>query len=163
MRSPTPDEFWYGTEAQRVTRIGRILRSSSIDELPELWNVLRGDMSLVGPRPLPTAYLDSYTPEERRRHEMKPGMTGWAVVNGRHTTQFEDRLKHDVWYIDHWSLGLDWRILASTVTQVLRRVDVSSTQDLTEIGFPPRFQASLEEAAANTVPDVSKPDQPRTR
>jgi lipopolysaccharide/colanic/teichoic acid biosynthesis glycosyltransferase len=148
MRSPRPGEVWYDTDAQRVTRIGRILRSTSIDELPELWNVLRGDMSLVGPRPLLVEYLDHYTPEEGRRHEMRPGITGWAVVNGRHATRFEDRLQLDVWYVDHWSLGLDIRILARTVSQVLRRTDVSAAQDLSEIDFPRRFETGLEEAAA---------------
>jgi hypothetical protein len=81
-------------------------------------------------------YLDQYTPEERRRHEMRPGITGWAVVNGRHTARFKERLRLDVWYIDHWSLGLDLRILARTLYQVIRREDVSTTQDIAEIGFP---------------------------
>ena len=147
MRSPLPGEVWYQTDAQRVTRIGRILRSTSIDELPALWNVLRGDMSLVGPRPLLVEYLDHYTPEEARRHEMRPGITGWAVVNGRHSTKFEDRLRLDVWYVDHWSLRLDVRILARTVSQVVRRTDVSATQVLSEIELPRRFEAGHDEAA----------------
>ena len=83
MRSPRPDEVWYASDPQRVTRLGRFLRRSSLDELPELWNVLRGEMSLVGPRPLLAGFLPNYTPEEARRHEMRPGVTGWAVVNGR--------------------------------------------------------------------------------
>ena len=145
MRAPRQGEVWFRTDAERVTRFGRLLRSTSIDELPELWNVLRGDMSLVGPRPLLLEYLDRYTPEERRRHEMRPGITGWAAVNGRHATLFEDRLALDTWYIDHWSLGLDLRILARTVSQVLRRTDVSATQDLDEIEFPDRFESSLAE------------------
>jgi lipopolysaccharide/colanic/teichoic acid biosynthesis glycosyltransferase len=136
MRAPRPGEVWYQTDDQRITPLGRFLRSSSIDELPELWNVLRGDMSLVGPRPLLTEYLDKYTPEERRRHDMRPGITGWAAVNGRHATKFRDRLKLDVWYIDHWSLGLDLKILGMTAAQVLRRQDVSATQNLAEVGFP---------------------------
>ena len=144
MRAPRPDEVWFRTDADRVTRFGRLLRSSSIDELPELWNVLRGDMSLVGPRPLLLEYLDRYTPEERRRHEMRPGITGWAAVNGRHATRFEDRLALDVWYVDNWSLRLDIRIIGRTISQVLRRTDVAPTQDLDEIGFPDRFASSLE-------------------
>ena len=151
MRSPQPGEVWYDTDIQRVTRIGRILRSTSIDELPELWNVLRGEMSLVGPRPLLVEYLDHYTPLEARRHEMRPGITGWAAVNGRHASRFEDRLKLDVWYVDHWSLGLDVRILARTLSQVLRRTDVAAAQDLSEIDFPRRFETGLEEAASRRV------------
>jgi len=158
MRSPRPGEVWYDTDAQRVTRIGRILRSTSIDELPELWNVLRGEMSLIGPRPLLVEYLDHYTAEERRRHEMRPGITGWAAVNGRHASRFEDRLKLDVWYVDHWSLGLDVRILVQTVSQVLRRTDVAAAQDLSEIDFPRRFETGLEEAAALLETGVSRPD-----
>lgn len=159
MRPPRGGEVWYQTDAQRVTRLGRILRSTSVDELPELWNVLRGDMSLVGPRPLLMEYLDRYTPEERRRHEMPPGVTGWAVVNGRHAIRFEDRLLLDVWYVDHWSLGLDFRILARTVSQVLRRAGVSATQDHAEIDFPRRFQIGLEQSADRmyrTIPTVDR-------
>lgn len=136
MRPPRPGEVWYMTDEERITRLGRFLRSTSIDELPELWNVLRGDMSLVGPRPLLTEYLDKYTSEQRRRHDVPPGITGWAAVNGRHALRFEDRLKLDVWYVDHWSLWLDMKIIALTVVQVLRRTDVSTTQDLEEVGFP---------------------------
>ena len=136
MRPPQPGEVWYLTDADRTTPLGRFLRSTSLDELPELWNVLRGDMSLVGPRPLLTEYLDRYTPEQRRRHDMPPGITGWAAVHGRHASTFEDRLKLDVWYVDNWSLWLDMRILATTVGQVLRRSDVSAVQDLEAVGFP---------------------------
>jgi sugar transferase EpsL len=136
MRPVRPGEAMYGTDAVRVTRVGRFLRVTSLDELPELWNVLRGDMSLVGPRPLLVEYLDDYTPDERRRHDARPGMTGWAVVNGRHALKFRDRLKLDVWYVDHWTLGLDLRILAMTLVQVLRRSGVSATEDIAEGGFP---------------------------
>jgi len=101
-----------------------------------LWNVLRGDMSLVGPRPLLTEYLDQYTPEQHRRHDVRPGFTGWAAVNGRHALKFEERLELDVWYVDHWSLALDWRILGMTIMQVIRRSDVSATQDISAVGFP---------------------------
>lgn len=136
MRAPRPDEVWYQTDEQRLTRLGRFLRSTSLDELPELWNVLRGDMSLVGPRPLLTEYLDQYTPEQQKRHEMRPGMTGWAAVNGRHTARFDERLALDVWYVEHWSLGLDLQILGKTIVQVMRRSDVSATQDPAVVGAP---------------------------
>ena len=135
MRSPRRDEVWYLTDDERITRLGRFLRATSLDELPELWNVLRGEMSLVGPRPLLMEYLGKYTPEERRRHDVRPGITGWAAVNGRNVLQFRDRLQLDVWYVDHWSLLLDMRILAMTAIQVLRRTDVSTTEDLA-LGFP---------------------------
>jgi lipopolysaccharide/colanic/teichoic acid biosynthesis glycosyltransferase len=135
MRPPRPGEVWFRTNEERLTRIGRLLRATSLDELPELWNVIRGEMSLVGPRPLLVHYLDTYTPDERRRHDVRPGITGWAAVNGRHSRLFKARLALDVWYVDHWSLGLDLRILARTVTQVLRRTGVSTTEDLA-LGFP---------------------------
>ncbi len=136
MRDPRPGEDRYGSDARRLTRLGRWLRETSIDELPELWNVLRGDMSLVGPRPLLTEYLDHYTPEERRRHDVLPGVTGWAQVNGRHAISYRERLRFDLWYVDHWSLWLDLRILARTAYQVLRRKDVSTTQSAEQLGFP---------------------------
>jgi len=136
MRPLRPGEDTYRTDHRRVTRLGRFLRVTSLDELPELWNVLRGDMSLVGPRPLLMEYLDDYTSEEQRRHDLRPGMTGWAVVNGRHALKFRNRLKLDVWYVDNWSLWLDLRILALTVVQVLRHSHVSVTEDIAEIGFP---------------------------
>jgi sugar transferase EpsL len=151
MRQPRRDEVWYATDDQRITPLGRFLRSSSIDELPELWNVLRGDMSLVGPRPLLVEYLDTYSPEEARRHAMPPGITGWAAVNGRHALRFEDRLKLDVWYVDNWSLWLDLRIIGMTVGQVLRRADVVATQDLEEIGFRLDGVASAGLAAGRTA------------
>jgi sugar transferase EpsL len=103
----------------RVTALGRVLRELSVDELPQLWNVLRGDMSLVGPRPLLMEYLERYSAEEMRRHEVKPGITGWAQVNGRNATSWEERFALDVWYVEHWSLALDVRILLRTVWTVL--------------------------------------------
>lgn len=136
MRPLRDGEPAYRSDPARVTRLGRFLRVTSLDEVPELWNVLRGDMSLVGPRPLLMEYLDTYGPDERRRHDVRPGVTGWAVVNGRHALKFRDRIALDVWYVDHWSLALDVRILALTVLQVLRRANVSITEDVSEIGFP---------------------------
>jgi lipopolysaccharide/colanic/teichoic acid biosynthesis glycosyltransferase len=109
----------------RLTRIGRFLRSTSLDELPELWNVLRGDMSLVGPRPLLMEYLPLYTPTQLRRHEVRPGMTGWAQVNGRNTASWEDRFRMDVWYVDNRTLWLDLRILLLTFVKVLTRSGIS--------------------------------------
>jgi len=112
-------------DAERLTRLGRFLRSTSADELPELFNVLKGDMSLVGPRPLLMQYLDRYTPEQMRRHEVKPGITGWAQVNGRNAITWEQKFALDVWYVDHRSLGLDLKILALTLWKTLRREGIS--------------------------------------
>lgn len=115
---PLPDE-------QRLTRFGRLLRSSSLDELPELWNVLRGDMSLVGPRPLLTEYLPLYSARHARRHEVRPGLTGWAQVNGRNALTWPERLDLDAWYVEHRSLALDLRILLRTVGTVFGRRGIS--------------------------------------
>jgi sugar transferase EpsL len=136
MRAPHADEVWYLTDDARITRLGRFLRATSLDELPELINVLRGDMSLVGPRPLFSHYLDHYTDEEHRRHEMRPGITGWAVVNGRNTLQFKERVRLDVWYVEHWSIALDIRILVRTIAQVIHRTDVAIVEDDLALGFP---------------------------
>jgi sugar transferase EpsL len=111
-------------DAERLTAFGRALRSTSLDELPELFNVLRGEMSLVGPRPLLEEYLPYYTERERTRFRVRPGITGWAQVNGRNALRWEGRLEHDVWYVEHCSFGLDLRILAETVARVFRREDV---------------------------------------
>jgi len=108
-------------DAERITALGRFLRNTSIDELPQLWNVLRGEMSLVGPRPLLMEYLDRYTPEESRRHDVKPGITGWAQVSGRNAISWEQKFELDVWYVDHWTLALDWLILLKTALKVLKR------------------------------------------
>lgn len=113
-------------DSERLTRFGRFLRASSLDELPELWNVLRGDMSLVGPRPLRMDYLELYSPEQARRHEVRPGITGWAQINGRNASSWPDRLAMDVWYVDHRSLWLDVKILFLTVWKVLRREGISA-------------------------------------
>ena len=122
-------------DAQRLTPFGRFLRSTSLDELPELWNVLRGDMSLVGPRPLLMQYLDRYTPEQARRHEVRPGLTGWAQVNGRNAISWEEKFALDVWYVDHVSLRLDLVILLRTVAAVLRRTGISAAGEATMAEF----------------------------
>ena len=113
-------------DADRLTPFGRFLRASSLDELPELWNVLKGDMSLVGPRPLLMEYLPLYSPEQARRHEVRPGITGWAQVNGRNALGWDDKFKLDVWYVDHRSLRLDIKILWLTVKKVLVRDGISA-------------------------------------
>ncbi len=130
-------------DGERLTLLGRFLRSTSLDELPQLWNVLRGEMSLVGPRPLLPEYLDRYTPEQARRHEVRPGITGWAQVNGRNATTWEERLRQDVWYVDNWSLWLDFKILWMTVVKVLRREGVSKEGHATM----PEFMGTQSEAA----------------
>lgn len=112
-------------DAHRLTRLGRFLRASSLDELPELFNVLRGEMSLVGPRPLLMQYLERYTPEQARRHQVLPGITGWAQVNGRNALTWEEKFRLDVWYVDHWSLWLDVKILLLTLWKVLKREGIS--------------------------------------
>lgn len=117
------------SEAERLTRFGRLLRSTSLDEIPEFWNVVRGDMSLVGPRPLLMAYLPLYTPEQARRHDVLPGITGLAQVSGRNELDWEERLRLDSWYVSHRSLALDLRILVRTVGQVLLRRGIASRAD----------------------------------
>jgi lipopolysaccharide/colanic/teichoic acid biosynthesis glycosyltransferase len=114
-----------GTDAARLTPLGRFLRSTSIDELPQLYNVLRGDMSLVGPRPLLMEYLDRYTPEQARRNDVLPGITGWVQVNGRSAIGWQERFELDTWYVDHWSVWLDVKILAMTVARVIGRKGIS--------------------------------------
>lgn len=111
-------------DERRLTPLGRFLRTTSLDELPQLWNVLKGEMSLVGPRPLLMSYLERYSPEQARRHDVLPGITGWAQVHGRNAVRWEDKLALDVWYVDHWSLLLDLRILLRTVPQVIRRTGI---------------------------------------
>ena len=125
-------------DAVRLTPFGRFLRATSLDELPEFWNVLKGDMSLVGPRPLLMEYLPLYTPEQARRHDVRPGITGWAQVNGRNAISWEDKFRLDVWYVDHQSLWLDVRILWMTVKKVLVRDGISAAGEATM----PRFTGS---------------------
>lgn len=134
------DDESAGNDAERLTRLGRWLRSTSLDELPELVNVLVGDMSLVGPRPLLMEYLDLYSDEQGRRHEVRPGLTGWAQVAGRNAVGWDERLTLDVWYVDNHTLGLDLRILARTIASVIRREGISAP------GHPTmeRFRGSAE-------------------
>ncbi len=127
-------------DEQRLTRLGRFLRSTSLDELPELWNVLKGDMSLVGPRPLLMEYLPLYTPEQFRRHEVRPGITGWAQIHGRNALSWEERFALDVWYVDHVSFWLDLKILALTLWKVLTREGIAHPGSETM----PKFTGSRE-------------------
>jgi len=126
MRDPGPGEDPLATDAIRLTRFGRFLRATSLDELPSLWNVFKGDMRLVGPRPLLPEYLPLYTQEQMRRHEVKPGITGWAQVNGRNAISWEEKFRLDVWYVDNRSFWLDLKILWLTAWRVLARKDVSA-------------------------------------
>ena len=125
------------SDASRLTPFGKWLRGTSLDELPELVNVLKGEMSLVGPRPLLVQYLERYSPEQRRRHDVPPGLTGWAQINGRNALSWEDKFKLDVWYGEHRSLGLDLRILFRTVWQVVSRQGISAPGDATMPEFRP--------------------------
>jgi lipopolysaccharide/colanic/teichoic acid biosynthesis glycosyltransferase len=122
-------------DAERLTHFGRFLRATSLDELPELWNVLKGDMSLVGPRPLLIEYLPLYSPEQARRHDVRPGITGWAQVNGRNAISWDEKFKLDVWYVDHQSFWLDMKILFLTVKRVFQRHGIAADGEVTM----PRF------------------------
>ncbi len=123
------------SDAQRMTPFGRFLRATSLDELPELWNVIKGDMSLVGPRPLLMEYLPLYNAEQARRHEVRPGITGWAQVNGRNAIGWHEKFALDVWYVDNQSLWLDVRVLWLTVRKVLMRDDISAVGEVTVSKF----------------------------
>jgi len=122
-------------DEERLSRLGQFLRSTSLDELPELIHVLKGEMSLVGPRPLLVQYLERYTPEQARRHDVMPGMTGWAQVNGRNSLTWEDKFRLDVWYVDHWSLLLDVKIMFLTFFKVIRREGITSPGQSTNEEF----------------------------
>ncbi|GGF21040.1 sugar transferase [Hymenobacter cavernae] len=122
-------------DAERLSRLGRWLRATSLDELPQLWNVLRGDLSLVGPRPLLPHYLPLYSPTQARRHEVRPGITGWAQVNGRNAISWQQKFIYDVWYVEHVSLGLDLRILARTFWKVLKAEDITTAGHATTAAF----------------------------
>jgi lipopolysaccharide/colanic/teichoic acid biosynthesis glycosyltransferase len=126
------------SDAERLTPLGRVLRATSLDELPELWNIVRGEMSLVGPRPLLVDYLPLYTIEQARRHEVRPGLTGWAQINGRNALTWDQKFSLDVWYVDHRSFWLDLKIIALTVARVVRRDGISAAGDATM----PRFTGS---------------------
>lgn len=122
-------------DAQRLTRVGRIIRSTSLDELPQLINVLKGDMALIGPRPLLVKYLPIYTPTQMRRHEVRPGITGWAQVNGRNAITHTKKIEYDVWYVDHLSFSLDLKIIFMTINNVLHRKDISTEGQATAPTF----------------------------
>lgn len=141
---------------ERLTRLGHFLRRTSLDELPQLWTILKGDMSLVGPRPLLMGYLERYTPEQSRRHEVTPGLTGWAQVHGRQLLDFDERFELDVWYVDHWSFSLDVRILALTARMVLSGVGVPPP-DYVYPGV--RHRAHEEQGTGELSPD---PEHSRT-
>ena len=126
-------------DRERLTALGRFLRKTSIDELPELFNVIKGEMSIVGPRPLLMQYLDRYTPEHARRHDVKPGITGWAQINGRNTISWEDKFKLDVWYVDHQSLWLDLKIIALTIWKVLKLEGINQAGQATAEEFKPKI------------------------
>ncbi len=129
-------------DAERLTQFGKVLRSTSLDELPTLWNILTGDMSVVGPRPLLVEYLPLYSAEQARRHSVKPGLTGWAQINGRNTLKWEDKFALDVWYVDHAGFGLDMKIILKTIGKVIRREDISAVDDATM----PKFTGSASDA-----------------
>ncbi len=122
-------------DAQRLTKVGRFVRSTSIDELPQLWNVLKGDMSLIGPRPLLVQYLPLYSPEQARRHEVRPGITGWAQCHGRNAISWQKKFELDVWYVDHISFLTDCKVILTTIKKVLRREDISSATSATMEAF----------------------------
>jgi len=138
MRHAVDDRGETLPDAERLTALGRWIRASSLDELPELVNVLRGEMSLVGPRPLLTEYLPLYSAEQQRRHLVRPGLTGWAQVNGRNALGWEEKFEHDVWYVDNWTNELDLKILAMTLISVIRREGISHASDATM----PKFTGS---------------------
>ena len=121
-------------DAQRLTKVGRFVRSTSIDELPQIWNVLKGDMAFIGPRPLRMQYLPLYTPEQNRRHDVRPGVTGWAQVHGRNLLMLSKKFEYDVWYVDHLSLGLDLKIIWMTIMNVLKRADIGEgAENMSEV------------------------------
>jgi sugar transferase EpsL len=144
--SAAPEDQPPDLDHQRITRVGRFLRDASIDELPQLLDVLRGRMSLVGPRPLVVRYLPRYSAEQRRRHEVLPGLTGWAQVHGRNSLSWEEKFSHDVWYVNHWSVRLDLKILALTALRVARREGISAEGHATM----PEFRGSPPTSARAT-------------
>ncbi len=153
MRGLRPGETIPESDAARITRVGALLRSTSIDELPSIFNVLRGDMALVGPRPLPVRYVERYTPTQARRLEVRPGITGWAQVNGRNDLEWDDKFALDVWYVDHRTLRLDVRILASTVQQMVRPQGIAHGGHATM----PEFRVDEGPADAPSTDEGSRP------
>ena len=150
MRELCAQEDMLASDALRLTRLGRFLRATSLDELPTLWNVLRGDMSLVGPRPLLPDYLPLYSSEQARRMEVKPGITGWAQVNGRNAITWEEKFRLDVWYVDNRSFLLDMKILWMTVWQVLSRSGITASQHATMPPFTGSAKLPASMSASNT-------------
>jgi len=140
------------SDSQRLTRFGHFLRAFSLDELPEMLNVLKGEMSLVGPRPLLARYLERYSPEQARRHNVLPGITGWAQVNGRNVLSWEDKFQLDVWYVDHWSFGLDIKILWLTIWKVITREGISQPG-----------HATAQEFMGSSHPDQPTDEPPSTQ
>ncbi len=136
MRTAAPGDDGPDTDEARLTKLGKVLRATSLDELPTLVNVLRGEMSLVGPRPLPIRYLPRYSAEHARRHDVRPGITGWAQANGRNALTWDDQLDMDVWYVDNQSVALDMRIIVATVRSVVRRDGISHEGHATRPEFP---------------------------
>ncbi len=122
-------------DMERITPLGNFLRQSSLDELPQLWNVLIGDMSFIGPRPFVAIYLNRYTPEQARRHDVRPGITGWAQINGRNSISWEEKFAFDLWYIDHWSLWLDLKIMFKTVMAIVSKKDINQAEDVSMSEF----------------------------
>lgn len=135
MTDECDDEGKLLPDAERLTKVGRFVRATSIDELPQLFNVLKGDMALIGPRPLLVKYLPLYTPEQMRRHEVRPGITGWAQVNGRNAITHTKKFEYDVWYVDHLSFALDVKIIGMTIHNVLRHKDISAQGEATAPTF----------------------------
>ena len=138
MTEATDEDGLLLPDVDRLTPVGRFLRSTSLDELPELFNIAKGDMNLVGPRPLLMQYLDRYTPEQARRHDVKPGLTGWAQVNGRNILSWEEKFRLDVWYVDHQTIRLDFKILLMTFKKVLQRDGISAQGEATAAEFFPK-------------------------
>ncbi|MDI3323034.1 sugar transferase [Pontibacterium granulatum] len=135
MKDASSDGLVHQSDAERMTRFGRVLRSTSLDEIPQLWNVIRGDMSLVGPRPLLMDYLPLYNDRQMTRHNVKPGITGWAQVNGRNNLSWQEKFEFDIWYVKNQSFCLDLKILWLTVKKVLKRQDVNSKGHATSVRF----------------------------
>ena len=149
-------------DSQRLTRLGRLLRSTSLDELPELFNVLRGEMSIVGPRPLLMQYLERYSPEQARRHAVLPGLTGWAQVNGRNALTWDQKFTQDLWYVDHWSFWLDIRIILLTMIKALRQEGINQPGQATAEEFLgnglPIKQINSEDMKSEEIPEHKMDD-----